>query len=222
MLKYHYIYKITNLIDGKYYIGMHSTNKLNDSYFGSGNRLMNAIKKYGRENFNKEILGYHDSREELAYIESLIVSQETVDDPKSYNIKTGGLGGVFKCSQETKEKIRNAHIGKKIPEETKKKMSDSAKGKKKTAQHAYNISKGLSGEKNYMYGTHHSGETKKKISIANTKEKNGFYGKSHTEESRLKISESKKNLSEQTILNISNAAKEAWKRRKEKQNDSIS
>ena len=54
--KYHIIYKTTNLINGKIYVGMHSTDNLNDGYLGSGWILKQAIKKYGKENFKREVL----------------------------------------------------------------------------------------------------------------------------------------------------------------------
>ena len=54
--KYHIIYKTTNLINGKIYVGMHSTDNLNDGYLGSGWILKQAIKKYGKENFKGEVL----------------------------------------------------------------------------------------------------------------------------------------------------------------------
>ena len=51
--KYHYIYKTTNLINQHYYIGMHSTNNLEDGYIGSGKKLWSQISYHGKENFNK-------------------------------------------------------------------------------------------------------------------------------------------------------------------------
>lgn len=89
-MTYHIIYKTTNMINGKYYYGVHSTDDLNDNYLGSGYGLKNAIAKYGKENFNKEIIAHFDDRKEALIYESKIVSKELVDDPMCYNSTLGG------------------------------------------------------------------------------------------------------------------------------------
>ena len=63
--KYHYIYKTTNIINNKFYIGMHSTDNLNDGYLGSGKRLWFSIKYHGKENHKIEILEFCENREKL-------------------------------------------------------------------------------------------------------------------------------------------------------------
>ena len=88
--KYHYFYKITNTINNHFYYGIHSTNDLNDGYMGSGSRLKIAIKKYGIENFSKEIIKFFNNREELAKYESEIVIESLVHDPNCYNMVVGG------------------------------------------------------------------------------------------------------------------------------------
>ena len=87
----HYIiYKITNQINGKYYIGRHATKNVNDSYMGSGIGIKNAIAKYGLENFTKEIIANVNSAEELWDLEKEIVNERVVKDPMSYNNAYGG------------------------------------------------------------------------------------------------------------------------------------
>lgn len=88
--EYNYFYRITNLLNGHYYYGIHSTDDLNDGYMGSGSRIRNAIKKYGVEHFEKEILKFFETREELANYESEIVTEELVHDPECYNVSHGG------------------------------------------------------------------------------------------------------------------------------------
>ena len=84
------IYKITNKINGKYYIGRHATTNIGDSYMGSGKGIKNAIAKYGVENFTKEIIATTDSAEKLWELEKEIVNETIVKDPMSYNMAYGG------------------------------------------------------------------------------------------------------------------------------------
>lgn len=87
------IYKITNLIDGKIYIGSHKTRNVNDTYMGSGKYLLAAQKKYGLENFKKEILFVFDSAEEMYAKEAELVNEEFLVTENTYNLKVGGFGG---------------------------------------------------------------------------------------------------------------------------------
>jgi group I intron endonuclease len=87
---YMIIYKTTNLVNGKFYIGKDAKNK--KSYLGSGNILKEAIKKYGKENFKKEILEVCTSLEELSEREKYWI--EKLDAINlGYNLTEGGTGG---------------------------------------------------------------------------------------------------------------------------------
>jgi hypothetical protein len=76
---YFTIYKTTNNIDNKIYIGKHKTANLNDSYLGSGQRLKRAIKKYGKENFSKETLFIFDNEFDMNMKEKEIITEEFVN-----------------------------------------------------------------------------------------------------------------------------------------------
>lgn len=91
--KYHYFYKITNTINGHFYYGVHSTDDINDGYMGSGKRLHYAYKKYGIENFVKEILKYFNTAAEAYKYEAEVVTEDLININECYNICTGGAGG---------------------------------------------------------------------------------------------------------------------------------
>jgi len=94
--KFHTVYKITNLINKMIYVGAHSTDLINDTYYGSGFRLTLAIKKYGKENFKKEILHVFDSPIDMFNKEKEIVNIEFLKRNDVYNIVEGGFGGFNK------------------------------------------------------------------------------------------------------------------------------
>jgi len=87
------IYKITNLLDGKIYIGKHQTKDLNDGYMGSGKHLKRAIFKYGIENFKKEILFQFDNETDMNTKEAELVTEEFCLSEDTYNLCPGGKGG---------------------------------------------------------------------------------------------------------------------------------
>lgn len=91
---FYYIYRTTNLIDDKFYIGVHAHfTKFDSFYFGSGRRITRAIKKYGKENFKVEVLSYHSNLQEAFREESKIVNEELLSNPLCYNLNIGGKGG---------------------------------------------------------------------------------------------------------------------------------
>ena len=90
--QYHYFYKITNLLNNHFYYGVHNTNNLDDGYMGSGKKLHYAYKKYGIENFKKEILKYFNTSKEAFEYEAEIVNENLIKDNNCYNIQLGGNG----------------------------------------------------------------------------------------------------------------------------------
>ena len=114
------VYKTTNLINGHIYIGVHKTDKPNDKYLGSGKYLKLAIKKYGRQNFKKEVLFMYSSLEEAYEKEKELVDKSFYLREDTYNLtgggsysvsygkKKGGIGSMRgkKHKSETIEKIK--------------------------------------------------------------------------------------------------------------------
>jgi hypothetical protein len=119
------IYKITNVINGKIYVGKDKYN--NPKYFGSGLVLKQAIKLYGIENFKKELIEFCKSEEEYNQREIYWIKQLNSFCPNGYNINTGGKGGDNFTNNPNKEKLAKIfsemNKGRKASTETKLKMS---------------------------------------------------------------------------------------------------
>lgn len=94
--KFHTVYQVGNLINNKIYVGAHSTDDLDDNYYGSGSNIARAIEKYGKESFSKDILYIFETPEEMFSKEKEIVTSEFLKRPDVYNIVEGGYGGYNK------------------------------------------------------------------------------------------------------------------------------
>ena len=209
----YYIYRITNLINGKTYIGQHKYKDLNEYYMGSGKHLIRAQKKYGIENFKKEILVFNIPKEEQANIlEKTFISseREKVGRENCYNIADGSYGGGMKgrhFTEEHKRKLSKAHKGKIVSEETRKKLSDvhkgiqsPNKGRKFSEEHKKRLSEAHKGKPAWNKGMKMSEEYKKQCSETHKgrpawnkgKSCTWLKGKPRTEEVKKKISDAKK------------------------------
>jgi group I intron endonuclease len=171
-----YVYETSNLLTNKKYIGYCSkTPETSKSYLGSGSILNTAIKKYGKENFQKTILKEFDNNEEARlYEEYLIDKYDAVNSLNYYNLTKGGFGGW-----SDQAKINQKSLA------TRKKISESQKGKIVSAITREKLSKTLKGTKPWNTGIPRSEETKKKLSKA-------LLGKRITQEHKDTISKAQK------------------------------
>jgi hypothetical protein len=170
---YYTVYKTTNQVNGKFYIGTHKTVDLNDDYIGSGKYLKYAIEKHGIENFKKEILFVFDNPEEMFAKEAEIVTKDFLAEENTYNLKVGGFGGFDYINKDAdKLSLRNRKIAASrnyTDPEYLRKLSVATKGKNLGKQSAL-------GNKSWT-GKIHSDETKNKIGNANKK----FVGKMNSQ-----------------------------------------
>lgn len=126
-----YIYKTTNLVNYRVYIGK-SEKSYNPDYYGSGLLLKRAINKYGKENFKNELVEECDDIEELNSKEKYWINFYSKN---SYNLAEGGDGGWttkhFNEDQKKRyrEKLSKAQKGRTVSEETRKIISDKNSGK---------------------------------------------------------------------------------------------
>ena len=169
--KFHYIYRITNKLNGKFYIGMHSTDNLDDGYFGSGKRLGYSIKKYGRENHELEILEHYFSREDLSAREKELVNQELLFDERCLNLSLGGDGGGSIWSKEHAEVFHSA--GGKACHEKYGNGSELYKRRVENRNKTYYENGGKSPAEIYWAGRKMSNEHKRKIGEKNSNSQAG-------------------------------------------------
>lgn len=163
------IYKITNKINGKVYIGKHKTDNPYDNYYGSGKVIKEAIKIYGKDNFTKEVLFIFDTEKEMNDKEVELVNESFISTDKTYNIGIGGEGGPHflgkKHTEETKQKISEKMKGNKISDEGRKKISESNRNRIISEETKKKISD--KAKQRYSIGmcsNGHDNQTKKKIS----------------------------------------------------------
>jgi len=192
------IYKITNIINNKYYIGMHQTENINDNYMGSGKLIKRAIQKYGIENFKKEILHIFDNEKDMKNKEKELV----VLDEMSYNLCDGGKGGFgyinrtglnnnHKDKEAIYEKVSKSLSGRQLPHVSSllkerhenglfKKTYFGSRGEidKLALEKAHSPESNAKRIKTYREKEHQKGE------------KNSQFGKPRSEETKQKIRES--------------------------------
>lgn len=168
------IYKITNNLNGKTYIGKHQTKDLNDGYMGSGKLIKAAIKKYGIENFTKEILHVFRDKKEMDDKEKELV----ILGENSYNLKFGGEGGFDHLNDSSENHINRS---KGAYQKSKQYMIDPDKNRKSGLK-MKELGLGLFGisteqrkinASNAFRGKLHSTTTKKKIGLANAEHQTG-------------------------------------------------
>lgn len=204
---YHIVYRTTNTANNHEYIGVHSTNNVNDGYYGSGRALKEAVREYGYESFTTEHIFFAFSREDALFVENMLVNDVYVAREDTYNIIQGGhttnFGGMSFWS------------GKSRSEDTKRKISMSKKGQ-------------MTGEKNPrgMLGKKQSAEFKEMKRKAWEDDNNPNKGKDMSGSNNpahkqnyltpkglfvsLAEASTANECSPQTVLNRCNSDKERW------------
>lgn len=187
---YGFIYITKNLINSKLYLGQKAISKKWKTYYGSGNLIKRAIKKYGKENFIRYIINFACSEEELNYLEFVYTKIfDCVRDDNWYNlIYGGGFSGIrgVPFSEEHKMKLSEAKKGKNNPNYGKQYTKEERKLLRDKLSGENNPMFGKKGELSPCFGKKHSEETKKKMSDAAIGNKNHNYGISWSDEHRYK------------------------------------
>ncbi|MXZ79838.1 MAG: hypothetical protein F4Z15_00355, partial [Gammaproteobacteria bacterium] len=203
-----YVYKITNTINGKAYIGIsiHEPEKgrIKDHLSGKGNRIIaRAVKKYGKEAFTYEILEANVFDEFLPELEVAYIAKFNTVAPHGYNLTYGGdhaIPSAASCS-----KMSEARKGRRFSKEHRRKISEAHKGKKRkpfSVEHRHKLSEANKGKTRSVETRRKMSEAQKgrKISVEHRRKMSEalkgrvptFLGKSHSTETRRKMSEALK------------------------------
>ena len=176
-----YIYKTTNLINGKIYVGQHKAANFDKYYKGSGQLLTRAFKKYGKSNFTCEILATAETKEELNTLEVYWIAElNTRDTSIGYNITEGGEGTVgYIHTAEARTKMSMAKKGKPLSPEHCKAIGLRSLGHKMTEENKAKL-------RAINLGKKASEETRQKLREAHKRNPRNF-----DEEYRHKLSESR-------------------------------
>lgn len=156
---YNYFYIVNNLLNGHFYLGVHSTDTLADGYKGSGKALKLAIKKHGKENFELVPLKFFKTRKELMDFEREIVNERFLTYYKGicYNLKRGGEGGHYNVNMTEEDELQwKKQIGSSVKntwdsktqaeiDDWKSKISNTLKGHEVSETTKNKISKTLTG-----------------------------------------------------------------------------
>lgn len=219
---HNYFYKITNLINRKFYYGIRSTNEKIEkdiNYMGSGRAIRKAIKKYGKENFLKEIIADYPTRKEASNHEKQIVTIELINDLMCYNLKTGGDNGFTRkmsIEEITYRKMcmprgKDHHAyGNPMSDDTRQRISQTLTGKMCGENHwTFSNSYPEAGKKKISefntgktYSTEYKQNMSEKLSGLIVGEDHAFFGKHHTDDTITRISETHKLWNTKHFLHI--------------------
>jgi len=205
------IYKATNKLNGKNYIGQttgnlnkrknrHYRDSLKNIYLS---KFHYALKKYDKKDFDWSILCECKTLEELNEKEKFFIKEFDSFGKNGYNLTNGGENYIR--SEETKMKMSQQRKGRILSENWKKNLSIAGKNKKVSDETKKKMSDSLKGrECNWLKGKKLSDDTKKKMSLSQIGNKNGIgnknkFGKLLSDETKKKISDNCKGINSKSI-----------------------
>jgi len=179
---FYILYQVTNTVNGKIYVGVHKTKKLDDGYMGSGKVINSAIKKYGIENFTRVILEQFENSTAMFAREKEVVTEEFLAREDTYNLRRGGFGGFdyINSTISSEQKQRRSSKGGKATSKIRKENPEINDKVNRISSETLKQSHLLGKIKYYQFaGRKHSEASKLKIGGANTQQgvKNSQFGK---------------------------------------------